>query len=108
MTTEKSDRAQATRWALWGFGLLALLIVGLSALNALGFIGQTVLEREVFEQSYQRTAGLESKMATMNAQMAEIDVLLQSDLDPSVRTDLEAQKAALNVQISSTQSQINQ
>lgn len=106
---EKEARGEATRWAFWGIGLLVFVTVVFGVLNVAGVIGGTIVEREVFEQSYQRQTGLEAKLATMEAQAAELRVSLSdSDLTSSKRASLEAQLAAITVQIAATNSQLNQ
>lgn len=107
--SERHERSLATRWVFWGISIFILLTIVATGLSAAGYIGTTVVEREVLEASYQRTAGLQSKLDTMNAQAAEIQVRLRSpDISPAERTDLEAQLASINVQISSNQRQMAQ
>lgn len=68
----------------------------------------TRLERKTFEESYQRQAGLEAKVATLEAQAAKIRRLLTNpDLAGPERTNLESQLDAIEVQITSAKTQMN-
>ncbi len=84
--------------------LLLLLIVVVSVvsfgLNAAGRLGNTVVEREVFEQSYQYTAAQRERIATFEAQLAELEARLSdASLDDATRRDLESQRSAIRVQL---------
>jgi len=70
------------------------------ALHAMGVWGNTVLEREVFENSYQYQEGRKAEIATFEAELAEIDAqLARQDLEVSTRSNLEASRAALRVRL---------
>ncbi|MEP2944000.1 MAG: hypothetical protein ABJL18_00995 [Hyphomicrobiales bacterium] len=59
-------------WWIWvGLLLVLTFIVGF-ALNAVGLIGKAVVERVVFEESYQRKAGDAAKLATFEAQRSSL------------------------------------
>jgi len=91
----------------WFFGLL-LIVVASVVLSVLGYMGKltdTVVEREVFKSSYQYQAGKTEANAIFQAQLAEINMQLASrSLTDSQRTELEAQAAALRVQIAANRS----
>lgn len=92
-------------WTLWK--TLPLIVVGLVVLSGLGFglhslglFGTTVVERKVFEQSYQKQAAMKSQIATDEAVLAEIErKLLNPNLDASTRHNLEAQASACRIRI---------
>ena len=96
---------KAVRWTFWRvLPLVVITLIVLTAtgfiLNGLGLFGQKVIERKVFENSYQRTESLKSRIATDEAVLAEIEVKLRTpELDPNVRTSLEAQAAAARIRI---------
>jgi hypothetical protein len=86
----------------------ALLIVGglilLSALSfglsSAGLFGKTVVERKVFENSYQRSESIKSQLATDEATLAEINVMLtNSEMSETTRVNLEAQATAARMRI---------
>ena len=96
------------RWTFWRFvPLIVIVMVVLSAvgfgLKSMGLIGQTVVEREVFEHSFQRSEALKSQIATDEAVLAEIErKLANPELDADTRHNLEAQAAAARVRIATT------
>ncbi len=92
-------------WTLWK--TLPLVVIGLVVLSGVGFglqslgvFGRTVVERKVFEQSYQKQAAMRSQIATDEAVLAEIDrKLLNPSLDADTRHSLEAQASACRIRI---------
>ena len=86
-------------------GVVAVLGITGFTLNSLGLLGRTVVEREVFEHSYQRSEALKSQIATDEATLAEIERKLGNpDLDANTRTNLEAQAAAARIRIQTARS----
>ena len=101
-----SDYNERKEYRRWGGSTIWIIAVGMIVLIPLGFglhsagiIGKTIVEREVFEQSYQYTAAQKAKIANFEAQMAEIDRQLAGQLDDATRQNLEAQAAAIRVQL---------
>lgn len=93
-------------WWLWITLLLVVSTIVFGALNALGIIGRTAVERVVFEQSYQRKAGDNAKLNTFIAEKASLESQLRrNDLSSAQRSDYEAQLAAINIQINSIKGQ---
>lgn len=96
------------QWTFWkAFPLVMLAVVMLSAvgfgLHSVGLLGTTVVERKVFEQSYQKQAAMNSQIATDEAVLAEIErKLLNPSLDAGVRHNLEAQASAARIRIATT------
>lgn len=86
----------------WGLGkwivisIVFLFILG-GVLNAVGLIGGTAVERIVFEQSFQYKAGQAAKGAMLEAQIVEMNTLIQQN--PADRTRLEGQKRVFEVQL---------
>ncbi len=94
------EKKEFGSWWVWILTLTVFTVIVLTAFGYLGTIGKTVVEREVFEQSYQYTAGQQQKIATYEAQMAEIErQLADQDLDSQTRTNLEAQAASIRIQL---------
>lgn len=93
------------RWTLWKvfpLFLTVILTIGLIGLfvKYLTKVGDTAVERVVFENSYQRSASLSSQLATYEATKAEIEhKLLNQNLDMNTRDALEAQLSALRIRI---------
>jgi hypothetical protein len=86
-------------------GLIVVSVVVLSMTGYLGKITGTAVEREVFEQSYQRSASLNSRMAAYQAQLAQINSKLMTETDTEIVNGLKAQKAMLEVQINTVKGQ---
>ena len=79
--------------------ILILSVVGWG-LNAAGLFGSTVVERKVFENSYQRSEGMKARIATEKAALAEIEAQLSNpELDKQTRHNLLAQRRAARVRL---------
>lgn len=102
---EMNEAAREARWTFFrflplGLGAIAILTVFGFALNSMGMFGHTVVERKVFENSYQRSEAIKSQIATDEAVLAEIESRLsRPGLDDDTRANLEAQAAAARVRI---------
>lgn len=100
------------RWTFWRFLPLFLitvvLLVGVGfGLNSMGLFGRTVVERKVFEHSYQRSEAIKSQIATDEAVLAEIDRKLSNpNLDADTRFNLKAQAAAARVRIATARGKL--
>jgi len=92
-------------WTVWKLAPLVVLIIALLSivgfgLKSLGLFGSTVVERVVFENSYQRSEAIKSQIATDEAVLAEIQHQLATPgLDEDTRNSLEAQAAAARVRM---------
>ena len=97
--------ARETRWTFFRFLPIAVTIIVVVTvlgfgLNSLGLFGRTVVQRKVFENSYQRTEAIKAQIATDEATLAEISRKLSNhNLDPNTRANLEAQAAAARIRI---------
>ena len=79
--------------------IVVCIIVGF-ILKFTGVIGDTVIERVAFENSFQYSEGQKQKIAIYEAQLAEIETRLSSSLiEEGVKKDLEAQRSAIRVQL---------
>jgi len=94
------------RWTFFkGMPLLLMIVFFLAVLgfglNSLGLFGRTVVERKVFENSFQYSEARKSEIATFEAQLSEINRKLSGDsIDLATRTNLEAHASALRIQLS--------
>jgi len=92
------EKRYATKWVLWGIAMLIILSVVGFGLNAVGLFGHTVVERVVFENSFQYKEGRKAELTTYEAQLAEINSQLANpNISEDKRSTLEAQKASINV-----------
>lgn len=92
-------------WWIWVTVLMIVFSALSFILNATGIIGRTIVEREVFEQSYQYSEARKSAIATFTAQLAEIEArLADSSLDSPTRSSLNAQAASIRIQLNAERS----
>lgn len=107
---EVGKLAQESRWTFFRFlplfvGAVVVLFALGFGLRSLGLIGETVVERKVFEQSYQRSEALKSRIAIDKATLAEIAGKLSNpNLDKNTRFNLQAQASAARIRISTARS----
>ena len=107
---EARQVAKESAWTFWRFLPLFLVVVAiLSAVGfgtrSLGLWGGTIVERRVFEESYQRSEALKSQIATDEAVITEITGKLQNpNLDENTRFNLNAQASAARIRISTARS----
>lgn len=86
-------------WWMW---VLFLMLVTGGILTFFGYAGKftgTVVERKVFENSYQYSEARKGEIAVFQAQLDEINRQLLTEQDPAVRQDLESKAAAIRVQL---------
>ena len=96
--TGASIAAKESYWTIWKFLPILMLIVAIVfGLRSLGLIGGTIVDQEVFKQSFQYKEGMEQRAAIMQANIIGIDVLLRSN--PENKQDLINQKAILKAQL---------
>lgn len=105
---EADEFRREARWTMWKFlplaltALVILLVVGF-VIRVVGVYGSTVVERKVFENSYQRSESLKSQIAIDEATLAEIKHLLTNpDLAANARRNLEAQASAARIRLATT------
>ena len=88
-------------WAL----ILVLLVLTIAVLGVTGVIGRVVnvvVEREVFERSFQYQESKSEQIATYQAQIAELESKLSdSNLSDNAKSDVRAQLAAIRIQLNS-------
>ena len=88
----------------WIVGLILLITAIGFITDGFGLLGKTVLERAVFEQSFQRKAGLEAQLSAYEASLREIELKLRNpNLDKNTRYNLEAQASTLRARINSVE-----
>ena len=113
MNDYRRDMKYVVRESYWTMGkVLPLIVVGAVALGGIGWViksatkvGDTAIERVVLENSYQRSAGYEARIATLEANLAEVRRQLASNPSEKIRPVLESQAASLRVQIAAAKAQ---
>ncbi len=108
---EANQVAKEASWTIWRFLPIFLIVIFILALlgfglRSCGLLGETVVERKVFEASYQRTAAIKAQIANDEAVLEEIKIMLTNpSLDESTRTNLNAQAAAARMRIRTARAQ---
>lgn len=59
-----SEKREFGAWWVWVLALFVLTIVVLAGLNYAGIFGRTVVERKVFEHSFQYSEARKAEIAT--------------------------------------------
>ncbi|MBI4135466.1 hypothetical protein HY477_01910 [Candidatus Uhrbacteria bacterium] len=96
----REERRVLERWWLWALGLIVISLIVLSVLGYAGVFTRTVVERKVFESSFQYSEARKTEIATYEAQLAELEhKLTNPDLDATTRTNIEAQMSAIRIQL---------
>lgn len=90
------DKREFGKWWIW---VLALIVITGAVGFGMRFAG-VAGDRIIFENSYQKAAADADRTATLEAELAQINALLRSNtLTEIERADLEAQRAAITVQL---------
>lgn len=79
-------------------GLVA--IISLVVLGTVIKVWNTAAERVIFENSFQYTQGMQSRALVLQAQIAQIDANIINN--PSLRSQLMAQRKVLEIQLQAT------
>ena len=99
------ERKDLGKWWVRIVALTIATFLVFGGLNYLGVIGRTVVERKVFEQSYQRSEGLRQQIATYQAQLAELKSQLNNqNFNDGDRANIRAQISSINIQLKSARS----
>lgn len=92
------EKWSITRWILTAMVSIVAISVFFFVLSSAGLIGEKVVERKVFKNSFQYSEARKTAIATYEAQLAEINFQLQSnDLSDRERNNLQSQAARLRV-----------
>lgn len=96
-----SEKKLVGGWWMWILLLLTVSGIVLTGLSYVGLIGRTVVERKVFENSFQYSEARKAEVATYQATLSEIErKLATSKIDEGTRANLEAQASGLRIQLS--------
>jgi len=93
------ERKEFVKWSMLALFVTVITLIVFAALSYSGKYTGTVVERKVFEQSYQKQAGDDARMRAYRAQLAMINNKIYTETDEQILNDLRAQKAMLEVQI---------
>lgn len=87
-------------WWMWVLLLMIVSGIVLTGLSYVGLIGRTVVERKVFENSFQYSEARKAEVAAYQATLAEIErKLATAKIDEGTRANLEAQASGIRIQL---------
>ena len=96
-----------TKWIAFIIIVIVIFATLFFVLDSAGLFGRTVVERKVFENSYQYQAGAKEQIAIMEAQLAEINAQLANpNLDDETKADLRAQRSALKIRLNAAKEKL--
>ena len=85
-------------WWMWILFLVGITMIVLSVGRYLGIWGTTVVERKVFEESYQKQSADEDALATFSAEVSILQAKLNNpDLTVADRAEIQAQIDAIRI-----------
>jgi len=103
----KEAKSEIRSWWFYFVGLIVASMIIFGTLSSMGLIGKTIVERKVFENSFQYSEARKGEVAVFSAQLAEIDrALTSTSLTPRERTGLEGQAAAIRIQLAAARSKM--
>lgn len=95
-----SEKKFVGGWWMWILLLMIVSGVVLTGLNYVGLVGRTVVERKVFENSFQSSEARKAEVATYHATLSEIErKLATSKISEGTRANLEAHASGLRIQL---------
>lgn len=85
-------------WWMWILFLLVITMIVMSVGKYIGIFGTTVVERKVFENSYQKKAADEDALATFSAEVSILQAKLNNpDLSAADRAEIQAKIDAIRI-----------
>ena len=98
----EQDKKDFRSWWVWvGFlFIITSIIAGIifTSLSYVGIIGKTIVEREVFEQSYQKRAADVDALSTYDAQIVILQRRLRAeDITQQERVEIQAQIDSITI-----------
>lgn len=94
MNQEKKDFG---KWWLWVLFLPIQIVIVLSIMGYISKFTSTIVERKVFENSYQRSESIKSEVVIFEATLAEIDQKLSGSIGEQTRNELESQASSIRI-----------
>lgn len=80
------------KWWVWVVFLLIVTGVVVTSINYIGMIGYTYMEKNIFEQSYQKHEADKTAITVYSAQLIQLRHKLNNpNITPGVRNELQAQ-----------------
>lgn len=103
-----SEKRFVGGWWMWILLLVSVTLVVLGILRSIGMFTSTIVERKVFENSFQYSESRKSELAIWKKELMNIETLLRSPhITEKQKWDLQARKNALNIMIENANRQHN-
>jgi hypothetical protein len=94
------EKREFGAWWLWVLLLVVITVPVFFGLRSAGILTRTIVEREVFEHSFQYSEARKVEIATYEASLAELQALLDSGtLTEEMAAGVAAQMAAIRIQL---------
>jgi len=92
------EKTYFVSWWFWSLFLIIISSIIITGLSYLGIIGETIVERKVFENSYQKKASDEDALSTYDAQLSILQRRLRhQNLSENERIEIQAQIDAITI-----------
>ena len=93
-----SDKKEVGKWVVWIIVLFIGVVIVFSLINYVGLGVSTVVERKVFEQSYQKQAADSDAISAYDAQLTILRRRLRaSDITTIKKTEIQGQIDSINI-----------
>jgi len=94
----EAEKKYLAKWWFWFLLLLIITGIVLASLSYVGIIGKTIVERKVFEHSYQKHEADKTASTVYAAQLAQLQRKLSDpNIDESAKIEIQAQIDAIIV-----------
>jgi len=94
----KTEKKYFGSWWVWIVFLMFITGIVAWGLSAVGIIGRTVVEREVFKRSYQKKAADEDALSTYDAQITVLQRRLRAgDITEDEKSEIQAQIDSITI-----------
>lgn len=94
----EQEKKYVAGWWVWVVILMVGTAIVFAGLNFMGVIGKTIVERKVFESSYQKHEADKDAFTTYSAQLAQLRAKLRNpELSQGTKIEIKAQIDAINI-----------
>jgi len=92
------EKKEAGKWALWLTLIGVIIAIIIAGVSYLGIGVKTVVERKVFEQSYQKQAADSDAISAYDAQLAILRRRLRvNDITTAKKAEIQGQIDSINI-----------
>lgn len=103
-----NEKREFAKWWLWVLFLIVIAGIVLGTTGQIGRIVDVLIQRQIFEKSFQYDQARKDEVATYKAQIAELEGKLSNpDLSEGTRAEINAQLSAIRIQLNAAQQSQN-